>query len=61
MSEFNYTQLPPDGTGKRIAAISTVEFVYTYTGGDTFSVGDNITNVDRKLDGNIIKIKGNEI
>ena len=61
MSQFNYTQLPPDGTGKRVTSINTVEFKYTYLGGTVFAEGDNVVNATRKLDGNIIKIKGDEI
>jgi hypothetical protein len=61
MSEFNYTQLPPDGTGKKITAISTVEFEFTYTDTYVFSIGDNITIGGTTFDGNIIKVKGNEV
>jgi hypothetical protein len=61
MSEFNYTQLPPDGTGKKITAISTVEFEFTYTDTYVFSIGDNITIGGTTFDGNVVKVKGNEV
>jgi hypothetical protein len=62
MSEFNFTQLPPDGTGKKMTAIGTVEFSFSYTGvsGYTFAVGDIITIANTSFNGNVIKIKDTE-
>ena len=57
MSEFSYTQLPPDGTGKRVAAEHTVEVKYN-TLLIPFSIGDSVTTSVSGMIGNIIKVKG---